>query len=95
MSKKIPYHDVGGPDGLPEDQRITLIGNQAMLGKSVGVLLDPCSINFKGEEVDDPGKIDRYIEKVLKRFPKLEVVFRGPYFKDGSVVLIKFEKKGN
>ena len=93
--KKPPFVDVGGPDGLPEDARITMIGNQAMLGKSVGVLLDPCSLTIDGKEKDDPTKIDRYIEKVLKRYPQLEVTFRGPYFKDGSVVLIKFEKKRN
>lgn len=94
MSKK-PFIDVGGPDGLPEEARIIAIGNQAMLGQIVGVLLDTCSLDIQGNEVDDPGKIDRYIEKVLERYPKLEVTFRGPYYKEGSVVLVKFEKKRN
>lgn len=81
------YIDVGGPDGLSEGDRITLIGNKAMMGLSVGVLVD-------GEDFD-PGKADRYIAKVLEKYPMLEVTFRGPYFKDGSVIAIKFEKKGN
>jgi len=96
MAPKTPnFVDIGGPDGLPEDARITMIGNQAMLGKKVGVLLDPYSINFAGNEVEDPEKIDRYITRVLEKYPKLEVTFRGPYFKDGSLTLITFEKKGN
>lgn len=94
MSKP-KFIDVGGPEGLPEDERIKMIGNKAMMGAKVGVLLDPHSINFHGEEVEDPEKIDRYIEKVLKRYPQLEVTFRGPYFKDGSIIAITFEKKRN
>lgn len=49
------YRDVGGPNGLPDDDRITLIGNRAMLGQRVAVLLEG--------EAEAPGKIDRYVAK--------------------------------
>lgn len=79
--------DLGGPGGLPEDQRITVIGNRAMLGEKVGVLVD-------GEQ-HEPGKVDRYIKKVTDKFPGVEVTFRGPYFKDGTVIALTFERKKN
>lgn len=86
MSKP-KFVDLGGPHGLAEDQRITMIGNKAMLGEKVGVLID-------GDK-HEPGKVDRYIAKVLERFPGVEVTFRGPYFRDESVVAVTFERKRN
>ncbi len=86
MSKP-KFIDVGGPKGLPEDQRITMIGNRAMLGEKIGVLIDG--------ESESPGKVDRYIEKVLKRFPDVEVTFRGPYTKDHMIIAVTFERKRN
>ena len=52
---------------LPEDVRIDLIGKTAIQQKKlVGFVTD-----------SDPGKADRYISKLLERFPGLEVVSRG------------------
>lgn len=86
MSKsKINYVDVGGPQGLSESDRIDMIGTKAMLGNKVGVLID-------GEKYD-PGKVDRYIKKVMDKFRGLEVTFRGPYFKDESIMAVVFERK--
>lgn len=67
--KPIPFVDIGGPSGLPEDERIRLIGEKAMLGGVVAFITDA-----------DPGKADRYVSKLLKLFPQLRVVdrFDGP-----------------
>jgi hypothetical protein len=62
------YRDAGD---LPEDTRIDLIGKTAMQQrKKVAFVTDA-----------DPGKADRYIAKLLERFPGLEVLNRG----DGPV----------
>lgn len=64
---------------LEEDRRIKLIGETAMNGGTVGVLL----------EKYEPEKIARYIRKVAERFPDVVVLSR----KDGptkKVVTIKF-----
>ncbi len=50
---------------LPEDKRINAIGNMAMKGKKVAFVTDA-----------DPGKADRYIAKLLARFPLLAVTGR-------------------
>ena len=78
--------DLGGPTGIPEDQRITIIGNKAMLGETVGVLVE--------DPPEDPGKPDRYIAKVIERFPGIELVYRDTYLKTegGPVLLLKFRK---
>lgn len=55
---------------LAEDDRITLIGNTMMQNNyTVGVCVD-----------DVPGKPERYIEKLKKKFPGIEVVdqMKGP-----------------
>lgn len=66
---------------LPEDQRITIIGQTAMKGGVIAVCVDA-----------DPGKADRYVRKLLTRFPELEEVerFAGPV---AGVVTVKVRKK--
>jgi hypothetical protein len=66
MGKYIPA------ERLPEDKRITLIGNAVMelaVGRKAAFCVD-----------DEPGKPERYIRKLLSRYPDLEVKeeFRGP-----------------
>lgn len=51
---------------LREDARIDMIGRAVMRGKVVGVVVDK-----------DPGKAERYIQKVQERFPAARVVGRG------------------
>lgn len=53
----------------PEDERIDLIGKKAMEGHKVAFITDA-----------DPGKADRYIAKLLTKFPALVVFgrFDGP-----------------
>lgn len=62
------YQDMGD---FPEDVRIARIGEtaEARPGKIIGFVTDA-----------DPGKADRYVSKLLTRFPSLEVVgrFKGP-----------------
>ena len=72
------YEDLGD---LPEDRRITQIGQTAMTGKTVAFVTD-----------DDPGKADRYIRKLLARFPDLEEFqrFNGPI---PGAITIKVRKK--
>lgn len=65
---------------LDEDQRIDLIGNFcAQTGQTANVVTD-----------SDEGKPERYIRKLLRRFPNLRVVerFRGPVL---GTVTIKLE----
>ncbi len=54
---------------LHEDARIEIIGKRAASGERVGVV------------VEDNAKADRYIKKLTKLFPSVEVVDRG----DGPV----------
>jgi hypothetical protein len=49
---------------LPEDDRIRVIGETAERGERVGFF------------VDDDAKADRYIKKLLKWYPRVEVVER-------------------
>jgi hypothetical protein len=70
------YADVAD---LKEDQRITLIGETAMKsGGEIAFVVD-----------DEPGKADRYIKKLLTKFPQLKVVkrFLGPV-KDTETVSV-------
>jgi hypothetical protein len=63
----------------PEDERIRIIGERATEGSIVGVVL----------EKDEPAKVERYIQKVLDRYPAVCVIARN----DGPtprVVTIKF-----
>jgi hypothetical protein len=66
---------------LPEDRRITRIGQEAMKGGVIAFCVD-----------DDPGKADRYARKLLERFPDLEEVerFNGPV---AGVVTVKVQKR--
>jgi hypothetical protein len=58
------YADLGD---LNEDKRIDIIGQQVMRGwRSVSFIVD-----------DEPGKAERYIEKLQKKFPGVTVVERG------------------
>ncbi len=56
----VPYRDVHEND---EDTRIGMIGNKAMQGGRIAFITD-----------DEPDKPERYVRKLLKRFPELEVV---------------------
>ena len=74
------FKDIGGPDGLPEDERIKLIGEKAVRDKLVvGFFVDDDSI--------EPGKADRYIRKLLERYPELRVVHKSSTLE--GVVLVK------
>jgi len=57
----VPFADI---TYLEEDKRITAIGQLASV-KIVGFITD-----------DEPGKADRYIEKLQTRFPGLQVLSR-------------------
>jgi hypothetical protein len=66
----------------PEDVRIARIGEAAETGQTVAFVTDA-----------DPGKADRYIQKLLTRFPALEVTdrFDGPV---PGTVSVKVRRKG-
>lgn len=68
---------------LPEDERIRIIGETASEGKSVGVMID-----------DDDAKVERYIKKVIERYPTVCVTrrFSGP---TPGVVTIQFGRYGD
>lgn len=67
---------------LEEDKRIDLIGEKAMAGGKIGFHVD-----------DEPGKADRYIQKLLTKFPELKVEhrFKGPTPGVETVIVIKME----
>jgi hypothetical protein len=72
---------------LPEDERIRIIGEYAMAGNQVGVPVDE-------EGPDGYEKADRYVKKLLARFPLLEFVSKGK----GPVVNVAtfiVRRKGN
>jgi len=74
-----PFFDLAS---LPEDERIEIIGNQVMGGElTVGIYVD-----------DEPGKADRYIEKIQARFPGIEVIGRGAGMVKGTI-LIRLRKR--
>lgn len=55
---------------MPEDQRIDVIGNMILrTGKTAAVCTD-----------DEPGKPERYIRKILNKFPTLSIgkTVKGP-----------------
>lgn len=63
------FLDVGGPTGLPEDDRIDLIVEYLKklgVGRTVAVLVD-----------DEPGKADRYIKKIKEKYSRAEVKSQG------------------
>lgn len=75
MRNKPLFRDVGN---LSEDERIQNIGEAAMAGHTVGCVTD-----------SEPGKAERYIQKLKAKFPSVTILgqFAGPV--KGSV-LIKF-----
>jgi hypothetical protein len=67
---------------MPEDTRIGVIGKYTMnTDKEVAFAVDNL-----------PGKADRYMRKLLKRFPELEEVERFPWPND-KVTMIKIRRK--
>lgn len=69
----------------PEDARIKTIGEAAMISKKpVAFLTDA-----------EPGKRQRYIDKLLKRFPDLEIVglFDGPIANVCGAKVFRKQKK--
>lgn len=75
-----PYRDIAD---LSEDDRIQMIGEKTMkAGKVVGFFVDDDSL--------EPGKADRYIQKLQERFPGIRVTHRGPGLVAGTT-LIKVE----
>lgn len=66
---------------LTEDNRIKVIGEAARKGNTIGVVL----------EKDEPKKIERYIKKVIERFPGIVVLKRidGP---TPGTITVKFGK---
>jgi hypothetical protein len=72
---------------LPEDERIRIIGEYATAGNQIAVPVDE-------EGPDGYEKADRYINKLLIRFPLLELVskFKGPV---ANAVTFIVRKKGN
>jgi len=87
MSKKPKFADIAN---LDEDRRIDVIGQAAMMapGKTVAFVTD-----------DQPAsKADRYVRKLLTKFPALEVLARtaGPVAGTVSVrVRVKAAKTSN
>jgi hypothetical protein len=58
------YADIADHD---EDDRILIIGQQVMTqNKTVAFIVD-----------DQPGKVDRYIEKLRAKFPGIRLIWRG------------------
>lgn len=68
---------------LEEDKRIQIIGESAMAGGKIAFHVD-----------DEPGKADRYIQKLLTKFPELKVKsrFMGPVDGVETVIVIKMEE---
>jgi hypothetical protein len=76
--KPIPFVDLGGPQGIPEDDRIQMIGQRAMLGDIVGFFVE-----------SDGEKGDRYIAKLKSKFPQLVVVFRGQFTEGTELIKVQ------
>jgi len=74
------YADVAD---LEEDKRIDIIGEHAMQKLKVAFCVD-----------DEPGKADRYIKKLLTKFPELTLKerFLGPTPGVETVIVIKMEE---
>jgi hypothetical protein len=73
-----PYADI---HRLKEDDRIAMIGTAAMRGGVIAFLTD-----------SDPGKVERYIAKLLAKFPELTVIDQtdGPV---ANVVTVRVTRK--
>lgn len=63
-----------------EDDRIREIGDAAMMGGTIGVML----------ETNQPDKIARYIEKVTTRYPGVGVVDQTA---NDTITLVRFKLK--
>jgi hypothetical protein len=64
---------------VQEDQRIQTIGERAAAGNVVGCML----------ERDDHAKVERYVEKIRKRFPSVRLIEKTPN-KGGKLMVLKF-----
>ena len=60
---------------LPEDDRISVIGATAASGKIVGFI------------VETDSKADRYIRKLLRGWPSVRVMDRGPGPVAGTIIV--------
>ena len=82
MGCELPMTKWADLGDMTEDQRIKIIGECAMRGEKVGVVL----------EKKEHDKIARYIEKITSRYPGVGVLkrFDGP---TQGVVTIKFGLK--
>ena len=77
FNKPMQYKDVTDD---PEDERIRQIGEAVMKNRLVvGFFID-----------SEPGKADRYIAKLKKKFPGIRVIFKG----DGPIPDTTFVKLG-
>jgi predicted DNA repair protein MutK len=72
MTKKPAFADIAG---LPEDDRIDIIGHNAVTHKKV-----------VGFIVEDDAKADRYLQKLTAKFPGIQVIYRGSW---RNTVLVK------
>jgi hypothetical protein len=70
---------IGDLHRLTEDQRIMLIGTRAMTGQVVGFI------------VEDNEKADRYMRKLIDRFPLLHEKERGPFA--GGTVFVQCTRR--
>ena len=67
------YVDVSA---LEESTRIAAIVAELRKGQKVGVMVD-----------DAPGKVDRYVRKILQESPTSRLLMRGPFGTPGVVAL--------
>lgn len=79
------YADVAA---LLEDDRIRLIG-EATLKLAPGRM----SAFLVEDEKTEPGKADRYVEKLTKAFPTLEVVDRFPHPVVANVTCVRVRRQ--
>lgn len=63
---------------LEEDDRI------ALMGKSAEIALIAACVEYAD------GKSDRYVKKMLERFPKVRLVDRKPFDKARTIELLQF-----
>jgi hypothetical protein len=72
-----PFMDMAGI-GMPEDERITLIGQTVIKsGKRAALLVD-----------DEIGKPGRYMSKLRKQFPELDIMDGGPGPTKGAYTIV-------
>lgn len=77
----VPFFDQGDPQHkVPEDMRIDQIGTAAMTltGERTGAFLTD----------SEPGKAERYIEKLTQKFPRVRIIRADPGPTPGCVTVI-------